>query len=62
MFGSAKEKTFIHAFETGKVQAGEAGLSSLRKSLEKFLGKDVDISVIREGGPFDNGAQIPIKK
>jgi RHS repeat-associated protein len=60
--GSAKEKTFIHAFQTGKIQAGEAGLSSLRKELEKIVGKPVDISVIKKGGPFDNGAQIQISR
>lgn len=60
--GSAKEKTFINAYQTGKIQAGEAGLSSLRKALQEVLGMDVDISVIRKGGPFDNGAQIPINR
>jgi hypothetical protein len=60
--GSAKEKTFIHAFQTGKIQAGEAGLSSLRKELQELLGMDVHISIIKEGGPFDNGAQLPINK
>ena len=57
---TSKEKTFINAFRTGKVQSGEAGLRGLRIALEKVLGKDVDISVIKEGGPFDNGPQIPI--
>ncbi|MDT3395061.1 RHS repeat-associated core domain-containing protein [Streptomyces sp. B1866] len=51
---SAKERTMLHAMETGKIQAGEAGLRSLRKALEAQLGMDVDLSVIRRGGPFDN--------
>jgi hypothetical protein len=50
----------LHAIETGKIQSGEAGLRSLRKQLEKLLGLDVDISIIRSGGPFDNGPMIPI--
>ena len=39
--------------KTGKVQAGEAGFRALRKELEALLGMEVDISVIRIGGPFD---------
>ncbi|MEB3801691.1 nucleotidyltransferase domain-containing protein [Flavobacterium columnare] len=60
--GSAKEKTMLHAIETGKIQAGEAKLSGLRKEMQEFLGMDVDISIIKTGGKFDNGAQIPISK
>lgn len=30
------------------------------KQLEKILNMDVDISIIKKGGKFDNGAQIPI--
>ena len=59
--GSAKWKTMQNAIKTGKIQSGEAGLRALRKDLEKLLGKEVDISVIKEGGAFDNGAQIPVK-
>lgn len=60
--GSAKERTMLHAIETGKIQAGEAGLSGLRKELEAFLGMKVDISIIKINGSFDNGTQIPLKK
>jgi predicted nucleotidyltransferase len=60
--GSAKAKTMQHARETGKIQAGEAGLRSLRKELEADLKMEVDISVIRMGGPFDKGPYIPLKK
>jgi predicted nucleotidyltransferase len=59
--GSANERTLRHAIETGKIQAGEARLTSLRKSLEEMLGIKVDISVVRVGGPFDSGIQIPLK-
>jgi RHS repeat-associated protein len=59
--GSALEKTMNNAIKTGKIQAGEAGLSGLRKNLEKLLGMKTDISIIKRGGAFDNGVQIPIK-
>ena len=51
-----------HALETGKIQAGEAGLRSLRKALERELGFDVDLSVVLDGGPFDRGPYIPLHK
>lgn len=56
--GSAKERTMLHAIETGKIQSGEAGLRGLRKQLEEMLGMDVDISIILEGGAFDNGPMM----
>src|SRR5690606_16710591 len=59
--GSALERTMNHAINTGKIQAGEAGLSGLRKNLQKFIGIDVDISIIKISGQFDNGVQIPTK-
>jgi len=59
--GSAKERTMLHAMETGKIQAGEAGLRPLRQQVAKDLGMDVDISIIRVDGPFDNGPWIPLK-
>ncbi|WP_030395652.1 nucleotidyltransferase domain-containing protein [Kitasatospora purpeofusca] len=52
--GSAKEKTRNRAVESGKIQAGEAGMRGLRKLLARTLGMKVDLSVIRIGGPFDN--------
>ena len=58
--GSAKEKTLLRAIETGKIQAGEACLSAVRKKLERSLGIEVDLSVIKAGGAFDKGAQIPL--
>lgn len=59
--GSAKMRTMMHAIGTGKIQAGEAGMRGLRRSLSKQLGIPVDISIIRIGGKFDNGPFIPIK-
>ena len=52
--GSAKERTMQKAIETGKIQAGELGLSGVRRSLESQLGMEVDLSAIRRDGPFDN--------
>ncbi|WP_106766531.1 nucleotidyltransferase domain-containing protein [Paenibacillus faecalis] len=57
--GSAKEKTMLHAIETGKIQSGEAKLSKFREQLQ--LGMDVDISIIKIGGPFDNPPFTPLK-
>ena len=59
--GSAKERTMLHALETGKIQAGEAGLRGLRRGLETDLGKEVDLSIIRRGGPFDNEPWLPVQ-
>jgi nucleotidyltransferase-like protein len=59
--GSARARTMQHARETGKIQAGEAGFRSLRKSLETALGMEVDLSVIRQGGPFDQGPYLPLQ-
>lgn len=59
--GSAKARTMQRAIETGKIQSGEAGLRPLRKTLQGQLGMDVDISIVRIGGPFDNGPMIPLK-
>lgn len=60
--GSGKERTMLHAIETGRIQAGEAGLRGLRKQLQEILGIDVDISIIKSGGSFDNEPMINIPK
>ena len=60
--GSAKERTMRHARETGKIQAGEAGLHSLRRELETDLEMAVDLSVICMGGPFDRGPYLPLRE
>lgn len=58
--GSSKYRTMEHAIKTGKIQAGEAGLHGIRKQLEQKLGIEVDLSVIKIGGPFDQGPYMPI--
>lgn len=45
----------------GKIQAGEAKLSGMRKEIQNMLDMDVDISIILNGGKFDNPPYIPIK-
>ncbi len=59
--GTAKERTMLHAMETGKIQAGEAGLRGLRKKLEDIFGIEVDISIIEIDGLFDNPPFISIE-
>ncbi len=51
----------LHAIETGKIQAGEAGMRALRRALEADLERAVDLSVIRRGGPFDNEPWLPVQ-
>jgi hypothetical protein len=59
--GTAKARTMQHARATGKIQSGEAGLRGLRKALEADLGIEVDLAIIREGGPFDQGPYLPLE-
>src|SRR5262249_23755172 len=57
--GSAAERTMQHALKTGKIQAGDAGLRKVRKQLSKVLGRKVDVSIVRDRGPFDRGPYLP---
>jgi hypothetical protein len=59
--GSSMERTMLHAIKTGKIQRGELRLSSVGREIEKELGMEVDISVVRIGGATDNGPWIPLK-
>jgi len=60
--GSAAERTMQMAIQNGRVHAGEAGLRGVRTQLQQQLGMDVDIAVIRRGGPFDQGQSIPVPR
>jgi hypothetical protein len=53
-----EQRAMTHAMETGKINRSYGQLSGLASSLEKLLGMKVDISFIKIGGAFDNGAQI----
>ena len=58
--GSARERTMDHAETVGKIDSGEAGLRAVHRRLNELLGYPVDISIIRRGGPFDQGPYLPI--
>ena len=58
--GSAKWETRRRAIETGKIQSGEAGLRRVRKEVEAQLGWEVDLSVVKIGGAFDEGPYIQL--
>lgn len=60
--GSARWRTMEHAIKTGEITTGDAGLRGVEKNLQELLDMKVDLSIIKKGGAFDNGAQIPIKK
>lgn len=51
----------LKAIETGKIQRGEIHMSTLGRKLEELLGFDVDLSIIRQQGPFDKGPFLPLK-
>ncbi|WP_307798678.1 RHS repeat-associated core domain-containing protein [Streptomyces beijiangensis] len=64
--GSSKARTRDHAVETGKITAGDARpkLSGIRDEIQGILGdtvSHVDVSIIRRGGPFDNGPFLEVK-
>ena len=48
------------AIERSRIHTGEAGLRGLRRQIEIETGFDVQISVIRAGGIFDNDPQTPL--
>lgn len=60
-FPKDKTPAMLHAIKTGKIQSGEAGLRPLRKELEEIFGIEVDISIIKIGGEFDNPPFIPFE-
>lgn len=55
--GSALADTRAHAIEVGKLSAGRIRLSTFVTQLEEIIGLDVQLSIIRAGGRFDNGPQ-----
>ena len=57
----SRAKGTAKPIETGKIQAGEAKLSGLRKELQEIFGMEVDISIIKQGGAFDNPPFIPFE-
>ena len=60
--GNAIERTMNHAIKAGKIRRTDLDLSDLGKELAaKFGLPKVDISVVREGGAFDQGPWISLK-
>jgi predicted nucleotidyltransferase len=60
--GTAAERTRDHAIAAGKINSRQAGLATLKNRLEKLIGREVDLSVIRIGGPFDRGPWIDLAR
>lgn len=61
--GNALSRTRDVAIRDGRIQTGEAGLRTVRRDIARTLGiseNQVQISVIRSGGVFDNGPQTPL--
>lgn len=59
--GSAAERTRTNAEANGIVQRGEARLSPTGRAIEQRLGMDVDLSVVRRGGAFDQGTSLALR-
>ncbi|MFE3072348.1 RHS repeat-associated core domain-containing protein [Streptomyces sp. NPDC059247] len=65
--GSNRADTRDHAVATGKITAGDAWpqrLSGIRKSIQPVVGDEilkVDVSIIKMGGPFDEGPFVNIR-
>ncbi|MDQ3367188.1 MAG: DUF4157 domain-containing protein [Myxococcota bacterium] len=58
---SSAEKTLAHAVTTGKITRDKVKpkLSDVRRATATAVGKDIDLSVIKKGGPFDRGPYFP---
>jgi hypothetical protein len=53
--GGDKWQTIQHGIRVGKLQRGEIGLSGVGKAMQRLLDVEMDISVIKAGGEFDQG-------
>ncbi len=68
--GGDKWKTLQEAVRQGRLHAGEAGISGIRKEIQRLINeamnlgfaKGVQVTVIREAGPFDQGPFIPLRR
>jgi hypothetical protein len=67
--GGDKWETLQEAIRQGRLHAGEAGISGIRKEIQRLVNeemnlgfaKGVQLTVIREAGPFDQGPFIPLR-
>jgi hypothetical protein len=68
--GSDRSETLAQALQHGRLHAGEAGISGVRKEIQRLINeqmglgfdKGVQLTVIREAGPFDQGPFIPLPR
>jgi hypothetical protein len=67
--GGDKWKTLQRALERGRLHQGEAGISGISKEIQRLMNeemglgftKGLQVTVIREAGPFDLGPFIPLR-
>ena len=68
--GGDRWETLQEAIGHGRLHAGEAGISGIRKEIQRLVNEEmnlgfargVQITVIREAGPFDHGPFIPLRQ
>jgi len=68
--GSDKWSTLQEAIRQRRLHAGEAGISGIRKEIQRLINeemnlgfaKGVQVTVICEAGPFDQGPFIPLRQ
>jgi predicted nucleotidyltransferase len=68
--GGDKWETLREAIRRGRLHSGEAGISGIRKEIQRLINdemnlgfaKGIQVTVIREAGPFDEGPFIPLRK
>lgn len=68
--GGDRWATLQEAARQGRLHSGEAGISGIRKEIQRLVNEEmnlgfargVQVTVIREAGPFDHGPFIPLHK
>jgi predicted nucleotidyltransferase len=68
--GGDKWKTLQMAHERGRLHQGEAGISGVSKEIQRLINeemnlgftKGVQVTVICEEGPFDQGPFVPLRR
>lgn len=67
--GGDKWETLKRALERGRLHQGEAGISGVSREIQRLINEEMDlgftkgvqVTVIREAGPFDQGPFIPLR-
>lgn len=68
--GSDRWETLQEAIRQGRLHAGEAGIGGIRREIQGLINKEMrlgfteglQLTVIREAGPFDQGPFIPLPR